>query len=71
MQNQIIQMIMNQLKARNPQLFKLLEQKRQQNSDPEQLFKELTNSYTPSQKEALFNRARQFGIGDDVIDKLK
>ena len=59
------------MKAKNPQVFKFIEQARQNQSKPEELFKQLTNKYTPEQKNALFERAKQFGIGDDVINKLK
>lgn len=59
------------MKAKNPQLFKFLEQARANQSNPEELFKQITNKYTPEQKNALFEKAKQFGIGDDVINKLK
>ena len=71
MQNQLLQMMMNQLKAKNPQVFKLVEQARQNQSNPEEIFKQITGQYTPEQKQALFERAKQFGIGDDIINKLK
>ena len=71
MQNQLIQMMLNQLKAKNPQLFKFVEQAQKNQSNPQEIFKQLTNNYTPEQKQALFERAKQFGIGDDVINKLK
>ena len=71
MQNQLLQMMMNQLKARNPQAFQFLEQARQQKSNPQEIFKEVTKDYKPEQMTALFDKAKQFGIGDDVIEKLK
>jgi len=52
-------------------VFQFLEQARQQKSNPEEIFKQVTNKYTPEQMNALFDRARQFGIGDDIIQKLK
>ena len=71
MQNQLLQMMMNQLKARNPQAFQFLEQARQNQSNPQEIFKEVTKGYKPEQMNALFDKAKQFGIGDDVIEKLK
>lgn len=59
------------MKAKNPQMFKFVEQAQKNQSNPQEIFKQLTNNYTPEQKEALFERAKQFGIGDDVINKLK
>ena len=71
MQNQLIQMMLNQLKAKNPQMFKFVEQAQKNQSNPQEIFKQLTSNYTVEQKQALFERAKQFGIGDDVINKLK
>ena len=71
MQNQMMMMLMKQLQMRNPQMFQMLEQARKNNNNPEELFKEITKNYKPEQMEMIFNKARQFGIGDDVINKLK
>lgn len=56
---------------RNPQMFQFIEQAQKNQSNPQELFKEITKGYKPEQMEQLFNKARQFGIGDDVINKLK
>ena len=66
-----MQMMMNQLKARNPQMFQFLNQAQKNQKNPQEIFKEITKNYKPEQMENIFNRARQFGIGDDIIDKLK
>lgn len=52
-------------------MFQFLNQAQKQKSNPQELFKEITKNYKPEQMENIFNRARQFGIGDDVINKLK
>ena len=52
-------------------MFQFLEQAQKQKSNPQELFKEITKNYKPEQMEKIFNRARQFGISDDVINKLK
>jgi len=52
-------------------MFQFLEQARKNNSNPQEIFKEITKNYKPEQMENIFNRARQFGIGDDIINKLK
>ena len=62
---------MNQLKARNPQAFQFLEQARLNQSTPQDIFKEVTKGYKPEQMNALFDKAKQFGIGDDVIKQLQ
>lgn len=52
-------------------MFQMLEQARRSNNNPEELFKEITKNYKPEQMEQIFNKAKQFGIGDDIISKLK
>lgn len=52
-------------------MFQFLEQAQKNKSNPQEIFKQVTKNYKPEQMENLFNRARQFGIGDDVINKLK
>lgn len=62
---------MNQLQQRNPQMFQVLNQIRTNNGNPMQLFKQLTNKYTPEQMNNLFNRAQQMGVPKEVLDNLK
>lgn len=71
MQNQMMNLLMNQLRARNPQMFNMIDQARKNNNNPEELFKEITKNYKPEQMEQIFNKAKQFGIGDDIISRLK
>lgn len=52
-------------------MFQFIEQAQKNKSNPQELFKEITKNYKPEQIENIFNKARQFGIGDDVINKLK
>jgi hypothetical protein len=35
------------------------------------LFKQVTNGYTPEQMSQLFNRAKQMGVPDEVISQLQ
>jgi hypothetical protein len=52
-------------------MFQFLEQAQKNQSNPQELFKEVTKNYKPEQMEKIFNQAKQFGIGDDIISKLK
>ena len=62
---------MNQLKTRSPQMFALINQANSNNANPMDLFKQVTNNYTPEQMSNLFSRAKQMGVPDDVINKLQ
>ena len=52
-------------------MFQMLEQAQKNQSNPTELFKEITKNYKPEQMNMIFERAKQFGIGDDIISKLK
>lgn len=62
---------MNQLQQRNPQMYQVVNQLRNNNGDPTKLFKQITNNYTPEQMDNLFNRAQQMGIPAEVLNNLK
>ena len=52
-------------------MFQMIEQAQKNQSNPQEIFKEITKNYKPEQIEQIFNKAEQFGIGDDIINKLK
>lgn len=52
-------------------MFQFLSQAQKNKSNPQEIFKEITKNYKPEQIENIFKQARKFGIGDDVINKLK
>lgn len=62
---------MGQVRARNPQMYQFLQQAQANKSNPEELFKQVTKNYKSDQMEQIFNKARMFGISDDIINKLK
>lgn len=62
---------MNQIRARNPQAFRMLEQARKNNNNPMELLKQVTQNYNPQQINGLFERAKQFGIPEDVIKQAQ
>ena len=66
-----MEILMGQLKVRNPQAFQIIQQAQKDKNNPEELFKEVTKNYKSEQMEQIFNKARQFGIPEDVISKLK
>jgi len=52
-------------------MFQFINQAQKNQNNPQEIFKEITKNYKPEQIESIFNKARQFGIGDDVINKFK
>lgn len=59
------------MKNKNPQMFALINQASQNNTNPIDLFKQITSNYTPEQMQGLFSRAEQFGVPKEVLEKLQ
>ena len=51
-------------------MFQMLEKAQQSKNNPMELFKQVTNKYTPEQMQNLMNTARQYGVPDDVIKQI-
>ena len=51
-------------------MFQMLEKAQQSKNDPIEIFKQITNKYTPEQMTQLMNTAKQYGISDEVINKI-
>lgn len=62
---------MNQLKVKNPQMFQVVEQAKNNNGNPMDLLKQITSDYTPEQMSNLFSRAKQMGIPDNVLEQIQ
>lgn len=56
---------------RNPQMFQMLEQAQKNQSNPMDMLKNVTKDYTPEQMNNLFEKAKQFGISDDVLKQTQ
>ena len=59
------------MKAKNPQMFQMIEQARQNNADPMEMFKEVTKGYSKEQMDSLINQAKNMGFPRDVLDKVQ
>ena len=59
------------MKSKNPQMFQMISQARQNQNNPIELFKQITNSYTPEQMSSFYSQAEQMGFSKDLIDQLK
>ena len=69
--NQLVQMLMNQLKAKNPQVFQTINQARANQDSPLEFFKKATSNYNPEQLNNIFARAEQLGIPAQYIEQVK
>ena len=59
------------MKIKNPQMFQRIEQLRKNQSNPVEIFKQVTNGYSNDQMNNFYNQARNMGFSDDLINQLK
>lgn len=59
------------MKIKNPQMFQRVEQLRQNQSNPIEIFKQVTNGYSNDQMNNFYNQAKNMGFSDDLINQLK
>ena len=52
-------------------MFQRIEQLRQNQSNPIEIFKQVTNGYSTDQMNNFYNQARNMGFSDDLINQLK
>ena len=71
MQNPMVTMYMNQLKAKNPQAFQMVNQAMQNKNNPMELFKQVTSNYDDKTKKAFFQQAKQMGFSDSLLNQVQ
>jgi hypothetical protein len=52
-------------------MFQKIEQLRQNQSNPIEIFKQVTNGYSNDQMNNFYNQAKNMGFSDDLINQLK
>ena len=56
---------------KSPQAFQIVNQARQNQSNPMDLFKQVTSNYSPKQIDELFSKATQMGVPNEYIEQVK
>ena len=70
MQNQIWMMLMNNIKAKNPQAIKFIEQAQKNQNNPQELINNMISNYSPEQINQFRKYAGNFGISNEQLDKF-
>lgn len=52
-------------------MFQMVEQARKNNGNPMDLFKQITNGYTPEQMNNFYQRVEQMGFSPELINQIK
>lgn len=68
--NQVTQMMLNQLKAKNPKAFQQFESLMNNKGDPQQLLRQVTQGYTPEQIKQFSQFANNFGITNAQLSEV-
>lgn len=67
----MVQILTNQLKNNNPQMFEKYEMLRRSNGNPTAIFNQMISSYTPEQMQKFMSFAKNFGVPDDVLNQVQ
>ena len=70
MQNQMINMLMNQLKIKNPMMYQQINQLKQSNGNPMELLKQVTGNYSKEQMNNFINQAKQMGFNEELLNQI-
>ena len=68
--NQVTNMLMNQLKIRNPQAFKQVQELRKTNGNPKELLQQVMGKYTPEQLNKFTQLANTMGISNEQLNQI-
>jgi hypothetical protein len=71
MNNPMINMAMNMLKNRNPQGYSQLNQMMQSGANPQQILQQMIGKVSPEQMQNVMQMGKQFGVPDDVLNKIQ
>ena len=63
-----MQILMNQLKMRNPQAFQQFQNLQKSQNNPQEFLKQMTNQYTPEQMKNFRQYAKGFGFTDEQLN---
>lgn len=59
------------MKAKNPQMFQTINQAMQNKDNPMELFKQVTNGYSPQQMNSLMTQARNMGFPNEILEQVQ
>ena len=62
---------MGQLQNQNPQMFQMINQAKNNGTNPEQFLKQMMGNKTPEQMQQVLTQAKQMGVPDEVLQKVQ
>lgn len=52
-------------------MYQMVNQARQNQSNPMEMFKQITKDYTPEQMSSFYNQAEKMGVPPELIEQVK
>ena len=68
MKNQVLQMTLNQLRMKNPQMYQMLSQGK---INPLDILKQMAGNSTPEQMQHLFSQAQNLGCPNEILAEIQ
>lgn len=70
-QAMMMQMLMQQLQTRNPQLFKEINQAMNSGVNPQSFLKQVMGNISPQEMQNVMTHAQQFGVPNEVLQQIQ
>lgn len=62
---------MNQLQARNPQAFQMINQARNSGTNPQEFIRQMMNGVTPEQMQNVLTQAKNMGVPPEILNQVQ
>jgi hypothetical protein len=62
---------MQQLQARNPQSYQMINNAMQSGGNPQAMLQQMLSNATPDQRQQLFGQAKNIGVPEDILKQLQ
>ena len=69
--NPLIQMLMGQLQSKNPQMFQVINQARNNGANAQGILKQMISKASPQQIQSVMQRAEQMGVPTSVLNSIQ
>lgn len=71
MQNPMLNMMMQMLQSRNPQMFQMINQAKNNGTNPQDMLKQMVGNSNPEQMQNIIQQAKSMGCPDDILNQLQ
>lgn len=69
--NIIIQLLMNQIQMKMPKEIQQVRELMQNNTNPQQILKQMMGNATPEQKQNLLKQCKSYGVPNEILSQIQ